>query len=139
MQLLSTISKSNSWHWNSLKNQKDSIILALTKRKNSKSLNLMWQVVGYVGLGLKRPSHKNQIWIRKRGQLEKWSTWIYNSWHLINFQNLNLEEGQLEYPINFHNLELGRRSTSIFKIWNSYSQSLNLNLEEGQLKFPINF
>ena len=27
---------------------------------------------------------------------------------------------------------------SIFKIWNSYPQSLNLNLEEGQLEFPIN-
>ena len=69
--------------------------------------------VGYVGLGLKRPIQKNQIWIRKRGQLDLWSAWIYNSWHLINFQNLNLnlEEGQLEYPINFHNLELGRRST----------------------------
>ena len=83
---------------------------------------------------------------KSKFEFERGSTWISNSWHLINFSNLhllstenkfwtwkrvNLNNGQLEFPI--HDIQ------SIFKIWNSYpqKQNLNLNLKEGQLEFPI--
>ena len=78
-------------------------------------------------------STKNQIWIWiwKRVNLN----WISNSWHSINFQNLELLSTKFEFEFEFMTFnQFPKFGTPIHKKTN-----LNLNLKEGQLELNFQF
>ena len=74
----------------------------------------------------------------EEGQLERGTTWIFNSWHSINFQNLELLSTKNKIWIwtwtrKRVNLNNGQFEFPIFKTWKFKIEEL----EEGLLNFPI--